>query len=78
MTPEQFTACVKVLADDPAEFVVRALIHAADALQQTQYAEGGALIIEKLAGIQAGLKPRPEFTAPRPDTVSGGQGPGAL
>lgn len=54
VTPEQFADCIRTIAQDPdpAEFAVRALVHAADALQHTAYAEGANLIIETLAEIQ--------------------------
>lgn len=54
MTPEQFADCIRVIAQDPdpAEFTVRALVHAVDALQATPYATGANLIIETLAEIQ--------------------------
>lgn len=56
MTPTQFTSCIQVLSQDPADFVVRALIHAADVLQATEYKEGGQLIINKLYEIQEAQK----------------------
>lgn len=54
MTPEQFADCIRTIAQDPspADFTVRALVHAADVLQHTAYSEGGNLIIETLAEIQ--------------------------
>lgn len=61
MTPSEFKACIEVLSEQPADFVVRALVHAADALQQTPYKEGGALITEALYRIQNQAKPRPAF-----------------
>lgn len=52
MTPEIFADCIRALKGSPADFTVRALIHAADALQATPYHEGGRLIIKALSEIQ--------------------------
>lgn len=71
MTPEQFKHAIDVCGREPraAGFVVRALIHCVDALQQTPFADGARLALDHLKRIQDAEAAPHVFGPPRADTV---------